>query len=299
MTRTYILLFICVVVWGSNFIFGAILVNAFHPVLLTTLRLLFINLFFLAYAIICKKDLYIEKNEMKSVLLIGVMGVAINQWSFYEGLQTAEPTTAALILALTPVVTSILAVFILNEPLTAKLVIGGGIATFGVFFVIGVGQRFVFSEGLIWIFITMLSFSLSIVLIRKLGKRDDMFFITFFSSIFGFLIMLPFLAFTFSHITLKYSIESWSLLIVTAILMHGICTLVWNNQLRKAQASTAAMFLNLEPFVTMVVGYIILQKGVTSIQIIGAIFIVCGVYIATFGYGKKSKGQKELFRKAT
>lgn len=48
MTRTYILLFICVVVWGSNFIFGAILVNTFHPVLLTTLRLLFINLFFLS-----------------------------------------------------------------------------------------------------------------------------------------------------------------------------------------------------------------------------------------------------------
>ena len=75
----------------------------------------------------CKKDLYIEKSEMKSVLLIGIIGVAINQWSFYEGLQTADPTTAALILALTPVMTSILAVFILNEPLTAKLVIGEGL----------------------------------------------------------------------------------------------------------------------------------------------------------------------------
>ena len=69
---------------------------------------------------------------------------------FYEGLQTADPTTAALILALTPVMTSILAVFILNEPLTAKLVIGGNCYFWSVF-VIGVGQRFVFSEGLIWI----------------------------------------------------------------------------------------------------------------------------------------------------
>ena len=76
---------------------------------------------------------------------------------FYEGLQTADPTTAALILALTPVMTSILAVFILNEPLTAKLVIGRDCYFWSVF-VIGVGQRFVFSEGLIWIFITMLSF---------------------------------------------------------------------------------------------------------------------------------------------
>ena len=33
----------------------------------------------------CKKGLYIEKNEMKGVLLIGVIGVAINQWSFMKG----------------------------------------------------------------------------------------------------------------------------------------------------------------------------------------------------------------------
>ena len=45
--------------------------------------------------------------------------------------------------------TSILAVFILNEPLTAKLVIGEGLLLW--VFLYGVGQRFVFSEGLIWI----------------------------------------------------------------------------------------------------------------------------------------------------
>ena len=177
---------------------------------------------------------------------------------FYEGLQTADPTTAALILALTPVMTSILAVFILNEPLTAKLVIGEGLLLLECF------CNWCWAEVRLFRRVNMdfyndAIFSLSIVLIRKLGNRDDMFLLHSFLQ-FWFLIMLPFLAFTFSHITLKYSIESWSLLIVTAILMHGICTLVWNNQLRKAQASTAAMFLNLEPFVTMVVGYIILQK---------------------------------------
>ena len=133
----------------------------------------------------CKKGLYIEKNEMKGVLLIGVIGVAINQWSFYEGLQTADPTTAALILALTPVMTSILAVFILNEPLTAKLVIGGELLLLECF------CNWCWAEVCLFRrvnmdFITMLSFSLSIVLIRKLGNRDDMFLITFFSSIFGF-----------------------------------------------------------------------------------------------------------------
>ena len=146
----------------------------------------------------CKKDLYIEKNEMKSVLLIGIIGVAINQWSFYEGLQTADPTTAALILALTPVMTSILAVFILNEPLTAKLVIGEGLLLLECF------CNWCWAEVRLFRrvnmdFITMLSFSLSIVLIRKLGNRDDMFFITFFSSIFGFNYATVSCFYLFSH----------------------------------------------------------------------------------------------------
>ena len=146
----------------------------------------------------CKKGLYIEKNEMKGVLLIGVIGVAINQWSFYEGLQTADPTTAALILALTPVMTSILAVFILNEPLTAKLVIGGELLLLECF------CNWCWAEVCLFRrvnmdFITMLSFSLSIVLIRKLGNREDMFLITFFSSILVFNYATVSCFYLFSH----------------------------------------------------------------------------------------------------
>ena len=131
----------------------------------------------------------------------------------------------------------------------------------------------------------------------EIGEQRRYVLITFFSSILVFNYATV-SCFTFSHITLKYSIESWSLLIVTAILMHGICTLAWNNQLRKAQASTAAMFLNLEPFVTMVVGYIILQKSVTAIQIIELFlsFVECTLrHLDT----EEIEGTKVLFRKAT
>ena len=209
---------------------------------------------------------------------------------FYEGLQTADPTTAALILALTPVMTSILAVFILNEPLTAKLVIGGELLLLECF------CNWCWAEVCLFRRVNMDFYNDAIFFFiyrfnSEIGEQRRYVFdyILFFN--FWFLIMLPFLAFTFSHITLKYSIESWSLLIVTAILMHGICTLAWNNQLRKAQASTAAMFLNLEPFVTMVVGYIILQKSVTAIQIIGAVlsFVECTLRHLDTGRNRRDK----------
>ena len=45
MLKAYTFLTICVVVWGSNFVFGKILVQDSSPTLLTMLRLLFIVLF--------------------------------------------------------------------------------------------------------------------------------------------------------------------------------------------------------------------------------------------------------------
>lgn len=45
MLKAYAWLTFCVLVWGSNFVFGKMLVEVFSPSMLTTLRLLFIVLF--------------------------------------------------------------------------------------------------------------------------------------------------------------------------------------------------------------------------------------------------------------
>ncbi len=50
MLKAYTWLTFCVVVWGSNFVFGKILVHDFSPTLLTSLRLFFIVLFLIGLA---------------------------------------------------------------------------------------------------------------------------------------------------------------------------------------------------------------------------------------------------------
>ena len=45
MLKAYAWLTFCVMVWGSNFVFGKILVQDFSPTVLTMVRLLFIVLF--------------------------------------------------------------------------------------------------------------------------------------------------------------------------------------------------------------------------------------------------------------
>src|SRR5690625_1881011 len=116
MLRSYFWLTFCVSVWGSNFIFGKILMQYFSQSMVTMLRLLVIVLFLLGLSLFYRRE---QRKLLKSdwilILLLGVIGVFINQWTFFVGLETADPTIAALILATTPILTGFLAAIFLKE----------------------------------------------------------------------------------------------------------------------------------------------------------------------------------------
>ncbi|MFB7138568.1 DMT family transporter [Gottfriedia sp. NPDC056225] len=281
MVRSYLLLLFCVICWGSNFIFGALLVKEFSPILLSALRLCFILFFIAFYALVKKKWKMVQKKDLFMIILLGLIGTCINQWSFYSALETTHPTTSALILALAPLTTSFLASIFLKERLTKGFVIGSIIAFIGVFFVITNGQKLEITIGLIWIFLTMLTFSISIIMIKKLTETYDSTTITLYSNLIGFGGLLPIALFSGTTHTMSNQALPWILLIVTAIIMHGVCTLIWNHQIQIVGASKAAMFLNLEPFIAMLVGLIVLKNNITGPQFLGGALIIIGVFLST------------------
>ncbi len=121
MLKAYGWLILCIVMWGSNFVFGKILVQHFSPSMLTMLRLLFIVLFLIGLTTYKKGFKRVNKTDLLTLFALGVVGVFINQWTFFVGLQTADPTTSALILATTPILTGFLAAIFLKEKLTIRM----------------------------------------------------------------------------------------------------------------------------------------------------------------------------------
>lgn len=282
MLRNYTLLIVCVSIWGSNFVFGTLLAEHFSPLFLTTARLFFIVLFLVMYTFRRSDFMVVRGHVWKALILLGIIGVGINQWSFYKGMQTADPTTSALILALTPIVTALLASIFLKEPLTLRWGAGSFVAITGVFFVVYNGEQLQLNTGHLWIVVTMISFAISIVLVRLLAQKLTSSVITLYASLIGFFSLLPFTLLTVSSAKISHHAGAWILLIATAILMHGIVTLVWNSQLKKVGAARSAMFSNLEPFVAMIVGYLVLHQAVTLQQLFGSLLIVIGVSLTSF-----------------
>ncbi|WP_159881534.1 DMT family transporter [Paenibacillus puerhi] len=284
MIKAYSWLILCVVVWGSNFVFGKMLVQDFSPTMLTELRLLFIVIFLVGLAANKKEVWRINKADFILLFVLGVVGVFINQWSFFEGLQTADPTTSALILATTPILAGGLAALFLKEKFTIRMVIGSTIAIIGIYFVVTKGHFSTIhvDKGLLWIVVTMVTFAIMIVMTRVLSQRMNPLAITLYSNLVGFVVGIPFVFILDNPIRISLHLNDWAFLIGTAVVVHGIATLIWNQNIRHVDASKASILSNLEPFVAMVMGLVLLYKPITGVELVGSLLIVGGVVLSTY-----------------
>jgi drug/metabolite transporter (DMT)-like permease len=284
MLKAYAWLTFCVMVWGSNFVFGKMLVQDFSPALLTMLRLLFIVLFLIGLSSYKKHFKRVNKSDLLAVFFLGVIGVFINQWSFFVGLQTADPTTSALILATTPILTSVLAAIFLKEKLTIRMLMGSIVAIIGIYFVVAKGNlsSLHIDKGLLWIVITMITFAIMIIMTRLLSDRIDPLTITLYSNVVGLIVSIPFAFLLDTPLKIGSDMSDWAFLLGTAVVVHGIATLIWNNNIRHVDASKASILSNLEPFVAMIMGLILLYKPITGAEILGSLFIVGGVVLSTY-----------------
>ncbi|PIC77250.1 EamA family transporter [Sporosarcina sp. P19] len=284
MLKAYAWLTLCVMVWGSNFVFGKMLVQDFSPALLTSLRLLFIVLFLIGLSLYKLHVKRLNKYDLLAVLFLGVFGVFINQWSFFAGLETADPTTSALILATTPILTAVLAAIFLKEKLTIRMLFGSIVAIIGIYFVVAKGNisSLHIDKGLWWIVVTMITFAMLIIVTRLLSNRMDPLAITLYSNVVGLVISVPFIFLLDTPIRISIKVSDWSFLIITAVVVHGIAMLIWNNNIRYVDASKASILSNLEPFVAMIMGLILLYKPITGAEIVGSLFIVGGVVLSTY-----------------
>ena len=271
-------------VWGSNFVFGKMLVQDFSPALLTMLRLLFIVLFLIGLSSYKKHFKRVNKSDLLVVFFLGVIGVFINQWSFFVGLQTADSTTSALILATTPILTSVLAAIFLKEKLTIRMLMGSIVAIIGIYFVVTKGDlsSLHIDKGLLWIVITMITFAIMIIITRLLSNRIDPLTITLYSNVVGLIVSIPFVFLLDTPVHVSSDMSDWVFLIGTAVVVHGIANLIWNQNIRHVDASKASILSNLEPFVAMIMGLILLYKPITRAEIVGSLFIVGGVVLSTY-----------------
>jgi drug/metabolite transporter (DMT)-like permease len=290
--RSYLLLLFCATLYGSNFVLGSLLLTVFPALHLSAYRLTVSSVFLLVYLIATRRMMRITVRDAVYLIPFVLVGMLLHQVSFFTGLRTVDATTASLILSLAPIFTALFACLFLKETFTLRMSIGAIVAFVGVFFVVGRGGTpgITFTAGIWIMFICMLALSVSIILMKKLTELMDALAATVYSTVLGCIFVYPVAVWHEPYVQVQPHFWWWLVLIGSALLIQGLCAVIWNEQIRKAGAATASLFLNLQPFVAMVLGYIILGTPITLTQVAGAVLIVCGVVLGTL--------QRNLIRKA-
>lgn len=283
----YLLVFTIMVLWGLNIVILKLLVTELPPATMTAFRVMIAGVTTLCILILTRSFRRMTKQEWIYTLLGTLFGVVLHHSLLAISLTMIDASSAALILALVPLTTVILAIFFLGEKLTGARLLGIFLALIGVFFIQGESfTSFHFSLGEVLIFTSMLVQAISFIFIKKATATIDSKQIT----------TMMFLTGSIGLVILSFIIEPGSfsqmftaspfiyvLFIFSGMVVTGFGYIIYNSAIQQIGAGQTVIFNNFVPFFGVVFSVIFLNEMITASQVIGFIFVVIGVLFGT-GY---------------
>ncbi|MBI3340885.1 MAG: DMT family transporter [Chloroflexi bacterium] len=276
-----------VVVWGGTFIATKIALQEVSPATIVWLRFA-MGVVILGAAVLIRKQFVIpQKSEWLYFALLGFIGVTFHQWLQATGLQTAQATTTAWIVATTPVFIAILGWLVLKEKLNWIQVSGIAAAALGVLLIVSkgnLGALFSGKEGTIGdllVFISAPNWAIYTILSRRELARHPAARMMFYVMLLGWLFTTVWI-FGFGpglseipNITLK----GWGAILVLGIFGSGLAYIAWYDALQALPASQLGVFLNIEPLVTTLIAASLLGEPITLLVLSGGAIIIFGVWL--------------------
>lgn len=269
--------------WGFNYVASAYMLRDFSPIFLSFVRLVVMSLFLLSVAAVHRNLKRPTKREWMLLLYAGVFGTLFNQFFYFTGLQYSTAGNAALIIALSPIATTLLSRLFLKEALTWMRVAGALVAFFGVGgIVLYGGAAFGISKGDVYLFLSMLGMSIGLLFVRKLTVAMSSYEVTIYSTLIGTMLMMPTAAWEASRgqFHASHHALTWLLLITVAVIGQGLAGFWWNQGIAVVGPSTSSMFMNIPPFIAVLVGFLVLGDPIHLAQIAGGFLILIGVAVS-------------------
>lgn len=231
------------------------------------------------------KKSQLQKNAVSYVVL-GVVGIFGFNALFFVGLKYTSPVNGALIMGLNPLLTTIIARFILKDKITKKQAVGIFYAFIGVLLVITQGsietiKTLSISGGDIIIFAGNVCWALYGVLGRRFVKNSTPLSTTTYTMVIGAVSLIVASLFTSNPVSLPdIPIGAWGAIAFMAFFTSVLGYLWWNQGMKEIGASKTALFFNLVPVVTMIISFAI-GTPIQAIQVIGSMLVILGVLTAS------------------
>ncbi|WP_412103409.1 DMT family transporter [Rossellomorea aquimaris] len=268
--------------WGISFVSTKAVVDTIDPYTLLVLRFAIGALFLFMVLVLKRYPLFFPLRYLPHLIVLGVLGVFVHQVIQATALITIDASAAGWMISFSPVFTVILSMIFLHEKMTFIRTAGMLLAIAGVLMVTnggsGKGPDFVMSMGYLLMILSTLNWAVYSVLLKKLRIPLPSLVVTFYMSLVGCLLTMPFLLRSrgWEHMTLLSQGE-WAHILFLGVFVSGVGYWYWGKALEVMDASKVSMFLYLEPLVTLIAAVLLLHEKILFVSILGGGIIILGV----------------------
>jgi len=288
-------LFMVQLLYGLNYTFSKTIINEgfISPSGLVMMRLLGAAILFWLFDVVFPKE-KIERKDFITFFIAAIFGVVINMMFFLKGLELTTPIHASSIMTITPIIILILSVFFLKEKVTLIKVIGIVIAFSGAIYLTLNGDSPRKADNVLlgntYILLNATSYSIYIIIIKKLTQKYHPFTFIKWLFLFGLLMLMPFGYSDIAEIDWGiYNNYAWGALIFV-VLGATFGTYFLNPlALKTLKASTVGAFIYLQPAIAGAFAVFMGVEHIDLIKIFAILLIFIGVYLVILAPVKKKK----------
>lgn len=277
---------------GVTFNIAAYTVNYFTPSSAAAWRFAIAALLMLIILGI-KENLHWHKVKQNGwmYLFLGAVGVCGFNSLFFLGMKFTAPVNGALIMATNPIVTMVLARWILKTTISREQGVGAVLSLLGVILVLTQGsfqvvEHLQFSAGDLIILAGNVCWALYGVMGRGYLRNSTALETTTYPMLVGALLLMLVTWIQPQQTALaEIPAAAWLGILFMAIGTTVLGYLWWNQAIAAIGANRTAIFFNLVPVVTMLTSFLT-GHSITWIQLAGALLVISGV-VTTNGQMKR------------
>lgn len=275
-------------VWGLNLTAVKLLTAWFEPTALAAVRMVVACIALTAIVMYkrCARTRFTAR-QWAAMGLCAVFMVYANQVMFTQGLLRTRATNAALVMALSPLVSALLAALMFRERLTLQRIFGVLLGFAGVATVVlshpGAGLSSA-GVGDLLIICSVVSFSAGGAMVQRLSRQIDPLTICWVSYCIGTVLLVVHTAVGPSAVSVSALFPGWwpwVLVLFSGVIATALCNVVWNQAIATIGVARTAVFLYWVPIFGVLFAALLLGETLTVWHLAGFVAVMGGTYLGT------------------
>lgn len=266
-------------IWGASFLFMAIGLDAFHPGLVTLLRVGFGAAFMAALP--RTRTTSIDRSDWPSVALLGVIWVAIPLTLFPIAQQWIDSGVAGMLNGSTPIFTAVVASLLLRQLPGRRQILGLVIGFVGIVAIAlpSAGGDQTAAIGVVLVLTATVGYAFASNIIAPLQQKYGSLPVMARVQWVAVALVMPFGLYGTTHSTF-----AWPSLLATmavGVLGTGLAFVLMGNLVGSVGPTRATFVTYAMPVIAMALGILFRDEAVLPIAVIGVVLVIMGAVLAS------------------